>query len=119
MYQEGLSKVIITMKMYKYQHGQRFGEDGFASIVIALVMITVLALITVSFAQLARREQQSALSKQLASQANYAVESGINDLKNKIPQMLTLENSTLSAGLPSKINTNTCLSDEVLTTLGI
>lgn len=54
-------------------------ETGFASIVIALVLILVLALLTVGFAQLARREQQSALDKQLAVQANYAAESGINN----------------------------------------
>jgi Tfp pilus assembly protein PilX len=57
----------------------RQNEQGFASIVIALIMIIVLALLTVGFAQLARREQQSALDKQLAVQAFYAAESGIND----------------------------------------
>lgn len=59
-------------------------EDGFASLTIAIVIIIVLALITVGFAQLARREQQSALNKQLAAQANYAAESGINDVENYI-----------------------------------
>lgn len=54
-------------------------EDGFASIVIAMVLIVVLALMTVGFAMLARREQQSALNKQLANQAYNAAESGIND----------------------------------------
>lgn len=71
-----------------YKH-PKLNEKGFASIVIALVLIIVLALLTVGFAQLARREQQSALDKQLADQANYAAESGINaayrDIKaNKI-----------------------------------
>ncbi|HEY5442284.1 MAG TPA: PilX N-terminal domain-containing pilus assembly protein [Candidatus Saccharimonadales bacterium] len=54
-------------------------ERGFASIVIALTLIIVLALLTVGFAQLARREQQTALNKQLANQAYYAAESGIQD----------------------------------------
>jgi hypothetical protein len=54
-------------------------ERGFASIVVALTLVIVLALITVGFAQLARREQQNALSKQLASQAYDAAETGIND----------------------------------------
>lgn len=54
-------------------------EQGFASIVIALLLIVVLALLTVGFAQLARREQQNALDKQLANQAYYAAESGVND----------------------------------------
>jgi Tfp pilus assembly protein PilX len=54
-------------------------EKGFASIVVALTIIIVMALLTVAFAQLARREQQSSLDKQLAIQAYYAAESGIND----------------------------------------
>ncbi len=57
----------------------KLNEKGFASIVIALILIIVLALLTVGFAQLARREQQNALDKQKATQATYAAESGIND----------------------------------------
>ncbi len=57
----------------------KLNEKGFASIVIALILIIILALFTIGFAQLARREQQTALDKQKATQANYAAESGIND----------------------------------------
>jgi hypothetical protein len=57
----------------------KYNQNGFASIIIALVLILVLSLLTVGFAQLARREQQTALDKQLANQAYYAAESGIND----------------------------------------
>lgn len=68
------------------KHNIKSNENGFASIAIALVLIVVLALLTIGFAQLARREQQTALDKQLATQANYAAESGINaafkDIKN-------------------------------------
>lgn len=60
------------------KHNTRLNEKGFASIVIALVFIIMLALLTVGFAQLARREQQNSLNRQLASQANYAAETGIN-----------------------------------------
>lgn len=59
-------------------------EKGFASITIALVLIAVLALLTVGFAQLARREQQNALDKQLSNQAYYAAESGVNDANNAV-----------------------------------
>ncbi|MGC1177434.1 MAG: PilX N-terminal domain-containing pilus assembly protein [Candidatus Saccharimonadales bacterium] len=65
----------------------RRDQRGFASIVIALVLIILLALLTVAFAQLARREQQSALNKQLATQANYAAESGINDIIKILPSI--------------------------------
>lgn len=64
--------------MLRKQH-KPLNENGFASIVIALILIIVLALLTVGFAQLARREQQDALDKQLSSQAYDAAESGIND----------------------------------------
>lgn len=58
----------------------RLNDDqrGFAAIIIALVLILILSLITVGFAQLMRREQRSALDKQLSSQAYYAAESGVN-----------------------------------------
>ena len=59
-------------------------QSGFASIVIALVLILLLSLITVGFAQLMQREQSSALDKQLSSQAYYAAESGINDAASAI-----------------------------------
>jgi hypothetical protein len=54
-------------------------EAGFASIVIALILIIILGLFCVGFAQLARHEQQSALSNQLANQAYDAAETGVND----------------------------------------
>lgn len=72
------------MSSMEYRKNTNNDERGFASITIALVIVLVLSLITVGFAQLARREQQSALNKQLASQAQYAAESGINDVIRKI-----------------------------------
>lgn len=73
----------MTMAMYKRQK-TRLNENGFASIVIALILLIVLSLLTVAFAQLARREQQTTLDKQLAIQANYAAESGINDTVDEL-----------------------------------
>lgn len=79
-------------------------ESGFASITIALVLILVLALITIGFAQLSRREQQSALNKQLAAQANYAAESGINEVAKLIEQN--------PSAIPN--SPNTCLSPSII-----
>lgn len=53
-------------------------ENGFAALVIAIVLVLVLSLITLGFAELMRHEERSALDKQLSSQAYYAAESGIN-----------------------------------------
>lgn len=85
------------------QTPKQLNEQGFASVVIALILIIVLALLTVGFAQLARREQKSALNKQLASQAQYAAESGINDAKQKLP---ALEALAAAGTLPSP---DTCI----------
>jgi type II secretory pathway pseudopilin PulG len=82
-------------------------ENGFASIVIALILIIVLALLTVGFAQLARREQQDALDKQLASQAYDAAESGVNNAYHDI------ENSIITqSGGPgqTKADSSTCMN---------
>lgn len=74
----------MTMHRHKLSPSTTDNEQGFASIVIALTLIILLALLTVGFAQLARREQQTALNKQLANQAYYAAESGVNDAVNDI-----------------------------------
>jgi hypothetical protein len=80
-------------------------EGGFASIVIALVMIVVLALLTIGFAQLARREQSNALDKQLSNQAYYAAESGVNHVYKQLRDgSTTLPDATHS-------HKDTCLSD--------
>lgn len=59
-------------------------QEGFAAIVIAIVLILVLGVTTVGFASLMRKEQRSALDKHLSSQAYYAAESGINDAAKAI-----------------------------------
>lgn len=56
------------------------GESGFVSIIVTMIIMIVLTLIVLGFAQLARREQRSALDRQLSTQAFYAAESGINDV---------------------------------------
>lgn len=80
-------------------------QDGFASIIIALVIVIVLSLLTVGFAQLARREQQDALNRQLASQAYYAAESGVNDVVSKLGALQTQQLTN-----PSTMDKNRCLN---------
>jgi hypothetical protein len=53
-------------------------EQGLVAIIVTLIIMLILSLIVTGFAQLARREQREALDRQLASQALYAAESGIN-----------------------------------------
>jgi len=83
-------------------NNQKMNQQGFASLVIGLVLIIVLALLTIGFAQLTRHEQQQALSKQLATQAYYAAETGINDVTQAIKEK-TLVSTT------SGVGSSTCL----------
>jgi Tfp pilus assembly protein PilX len=80
-------------------------DDGFASLVIALILIVVLSLLTIGFAQLARTEQQNALNKQLANQAYYAAESGVNDAIQALP--------AIESASPA-VNPDQCLSSSIL-----
>lgn len=57
-------------------------ESGFVSIIVSLVIMIVLTLIVLGFAQLARREQRAALDRELSSEAYYAAESGILAVKS-------------------------------------
>ncbi|HWB38786.1 MAG TPA: PilX N-terminal domain-containing pilus assembly protein [Candidatus Saccharimonadales bacterium] len=58
---------------------EKLNQSGFASLVVGLILVLVLALMTVGFSALVRREQSNTLNKQLSSQAYYAAETGIND----------------------------------------
>ncbi len=65
--------------MHNIQNQRTQDQQGFVSLVIALTLVIILALLTVGFTQLSRHEQQRALDKQLSVQATYAAETGIND----------------------------------------
>lgn len=54
-------------------------EKGFASLIIAAILVVVLGLLTVGFAELMRHSQQQELNRHLSDQAYYAAESGVND----------------------------------------
>lgn len=59
-------------------------QSGMAAILITMVMMVVISLIVLAFGQISRREQRSALDRQLSTQAFYAAESGVNDAVNAI-----------------------------------
>lgn len=62
----------------------RGNQQGFAAIVIAIVLVLVLSLLTIGFAELMRQETRSALDKHLSQQAYYAAETGVNDAAKAI-----------------------------------
>lgn len=60
------------------------GQKGFVSIIITMIIMIVISLIVLGFAQVTRREQRQALDRQLSTQAFYAAETGINVAVNAI-----------------------------------
>lgn len=65
----------------------RNNQSGLVSIVVALVIMSILTLVAVSFAFLTRREQRQALDRQLSTQAFYAAETGVNDAIAALPSL--------------------------------
>lgn len=59
-------------------------EQGMISIMTTMVLIIVISLIVLGFAQLSRSNQREALDRQLSTQAFYAAESGVNDARSLI-----------------------------------
>jgi len=59
-------------------------QQGAASIIVTLILMLVITLIVLGFAQITRREQRQSLDQQLSTQAFYAAESGINDATQAI-----------------------------------
>lgn len=59
-------------------------EQGLVSITITVILMLVISITVLSFAQIIRREQRQALDNQLSSQAFYAAESGINEVRKYI-----------------------------------
>lgn len=57
-------------------------QQGIASMVIVILIMTLLSLIVISMTQNANREQRQALDRQLNTQAFYAAESGVNDARD-------------------------------------
>lgn len=64
-------------------------ERGMVSIMTTMVLMLVISLIVIGFAQLSRRNQREALDRQLSSQAFYAAETGVNDARNLMQTALT------------------------------
>jgi Tfp pilus assembly protein PilX len=54
-------------------------QRGMVSIMTTMILMIVISLIVLGFAQQARRNQRSTLDRQLSTQAFYAAESGVND----------------------------------------
>lgn len=59
-------------------------QTGFVSIMVTMLLIIIVSLIVLGFAQVSRRAQRQSLDRQLSTQAFYAAESGVNDASQTI-----------------------------------
>jgi hypothetical protein len=71
------------MKTQKHTSFEQ-NEKGMASFIVVFVMMLMISLVTLSFAQVIRREQRQALDRHLSARAFYAAESGINTAVNAL-----------------------------------
>lgn len=71
----------------------RHSERGMISILTVMVLIIVISLIVLGFAQLSRRTQRESLDRQLSTQAFYAAESGVNDTRSLIATAVNAGNA--------------------------
>ena len=63
---------------------QESRQAGMVAIMITLILMIVISLIVIGFAQISRRNQRQALDRQLSTQAFYAAETGVNDAADLI-----------------------------------
>ncbi|HSX00197.1 MAG TPA: pilus assembly PilX N-terminal domain-containing protein [Patescibacteria group bacterium] len=94
----------------------RVKEQGMVSIMVTMILMIVLSLIVIGFAQISRRNQRQQLDRQLSTQAFYAAESGINDAYKvindrlvagqSIPNKLGCPNTGVYAGFDNTLDTN-------------
>ena len=82
-------------------------QEGMASLVIVILIMTLLSLIVLSMTKNANREQEQSLERQLNSQAFYAAKSGINDARDYYTQHANDANPTDRA-LSSKSDCQSC-----------
>jgi hypothetical protein len=70
---------IMTVKMFRTK---KLEQTGMVSILVTLIMAIVITLIILGFGQVAQNNQREVLDRQLASQAYYAAETGVDDVLN-------------------------------------
>ncbi len=79
-----MSSVYNIHRMKRRDDKFAVDQRGMVSFMVVLIMMLVITLIVLGFAQVARRNQREALDRQESTQAYYAAESGVNDATNTI-----------------------------------
>lgn len=87
-----------------YQKTDIATEDGIVSLIVTLIIMLIISVTVIGFAQLMRREQRQVLDRQLNTQAFYAAESGVNDAVAYLKTDPTYVKSDCSGTLPAPYN---------------
>jgi hypothetical protein len=74
----------MSMTVLRNMSSQERREAGMVAIMVTLILMIVISLIVLGFAQITRRNQRQALDRQLSAQAFYAAETGVNDVAQLI-----------------------------------
>jgi len=69
-------------------------QAGMVSLIVTVILMFVISITVLGFAQIIRRSQREALDNQLSTQAFYAAESGINDARTVLASNPTASLST-------------------------
>lgn len=69
-------------------------QRGMAAIMITVILMIVISIIVLGFAQVVQREQRNSLDNQLSTQAYYAAESGVNLAQARLKATPTLPDKT-------------------------
>ncbi len=72
------------MNMQRLFVGRKTDQEGFVSIIAAMFLMIILSLVVIGFSRVMLREERQSLDRQLARQALYAAESGINEVAQLI-----------------------------------
>ncbi|TXG78188.1 hypothetical protein E6P97_00055 [Patescibacteria group bacterium] len=83
--------------MKSHMPRQKLDQSGMVSIIVTMIMMVIMSLVILGFARVSRREMRQGLDRQLASQANYAAETGIDDARAYLASGLGLSSNAATA----------------------
>jgi|GEM_PF-975008 len=81
-------------------------QKGMASIMFAIFIILIVALIAIGYATMVRNDQRQTLDKTLSNQAQYAAETAINKIQTKIKAGTALDSNSSCYNIDSKGNSD-------------
>ena len=96
------------MKWFVANKPRSLDQAGIASIMVTLVLMAVMTLIVLGFAEIARHDQRQALDRQLSSQAFYAAETGVNDYAQKIRGFFEANPAASTTEIQNKVSQSSC-----------